>query len=281
MGGRQQRQRPARRRQRRATRSLAAQAALGSRSHGPRRRGRRRWRQRLWLCRAERQCSQFNAGMAEGGLGSVQRAAAHGLGAAGVELQPARLEQEGRGRRDHPMASRPAARPCGLAASRGESGMGSPRTQGLFFALEAQGKMRGSDESRGSRRFLSAGVCRVRRAALYTAIFAGAIPALGTVMREPGRTRSISLRKRSRRPEPRPCNFRGNYDKVESGGRRDDQLGLARRQLERQCHRARQRSRRQRRPRTRLRPRGRSGPPSTAARATAAAPSRMQASPAA
>src|SRR6185436_17031172 len=45
-----------------------------------------------------------------------------------------------------------------FAASKGEKGLGSGETQGEFFGLEAQGKVKhlGSDESRGSRAFLAA-----------------------------------------------------------------------------------------------------------------------------
>ena len=43
-----------------------------------------------------------------------------------------------------------------FAASRGEEGLGSAYTQGLFWAMESQGKIPGSDESRGSRAFYQA-----------------------------------------------------------------------------------------------------------------------------
>ncbi len=100
----------------------------------------------------------FYEGMKAGGLGEVQRAA--GMGSAQQEsgFNPNAWNRgEGAGGIIQWRFNRLAALRK-FAASRGETGMGSAHTQGLFFALEAQGKTAhlGSDESRGSRAFLAA-----------------------------------------------------------------------------------------------------------------------------
>ena len=100
----------------------------------------------------------FDRGLQRAGLGPAQRAAALGSAQTESSFNPnAWNARENAGGMIQWRANRLNALRQ-FAASKGERGMGSAETQGEFFGLEAQGKVRhlGSDESRGSRAFLAA-----------------------------------------------------------------------------------------------------------------------------